>query len=141
MTNDADHPVVLYDGVCGLCNRTVQFILRRDKRGVFRFAALQGPTGETLLRAHGRDARNLQTVYVVLDRGQPTERLLARSAAAQEIARRLGGIYRLALIFNVLPRRWRDALYDFVARRRYRWFGKYDSCPLPQPGDRERFLE
>jgi len=139
--NESPHPVVLYDGVCGLCNRTVRFLLRHDKRGVFRFAALQGPTGAALLRAHGHDPRELQTVYLVLDRGLASERLLSRSAAAQEIARRLGGVYRLAVVFNVLPRRWRDALYDFVARRRYRWFGKYDTCPLPQPGDRERFLD
>ncbi len=136
----ADQPLVLYDGVCGLCNRTVRFVLRRDKRGVFRFAPLQSDLGQELLQRHGRDPRELQTIYVVLERGTSAEHLLNRSAAAQEICRRLGGIWRLCAVFNVLPRSWRDALYDFVARRRYRWFGKYESCPLPRPEERERFL-
>ena len=133
-------PLVLYDGVCGLCNRTVRFVLRRDKRGVFRFAALQSELGQELLRRHGRDPRELQTVYLVLDRGEPTERLLSRSAAAQEICRRLGGIWRVCAVFNILPRSWRDALYDFVARRRYQWFGKYEPCPLPTAEEKGRFL-
>jgi predicted DCC family thiol-disulfide oxidoreductase YuxK len=137
----ANEALVLYDGVCGLCNRTVRFILRRDKRHVFRFAPLQSPLGEALLRAHGHDPRELQTVYLVLDRGEPSERLLSRSAAAQEICRQLGGVWRLCAAFKVLPRRWRDALYDFVARHRYRWFGKYETCPLPTPEERERFVE
>jgi predicted DCC family thiol-disulfide oxidoreductase YuxK len=136
----ADQPLVLYDGVCGLCNRVVRFVLRRDKRGEFRFAPLQSEVGQELLRRHGHDPLQLQTVYLVLERGTPAERLLARSQAAQEICRRLGGIWRLCAVFNVLPRSWRDTLYDFVARRRYRWFGKYDACPLPTAEERERFI-
>ena len=140
------HPVVLYDGVCGLCNRAVRFVLRRDRDGLFRFAPLQGELARAALARHGlappaADSSDPGTLYVVIDAGGRDERLLARSEAVLFILRNLPLYWVAAALFRILPRFLRDALYDFVARRRYRWFGRYDTCPLPRPEDRARFLE
>lgn len=132
--------VVLYDGVCGLCNRLVRFILRRDPGGRFRFAALQSPLGAELLRRHGRDARDLDAVYLLAGYGTPGERLLSRAGAVVRILRSLGGAWRAALILEILPSRLLDAAYDFVAARRYRIFGRAEACLAPPAEFRSRFL-
>jgi predicted DCC family thiol-disulfide oxidoreductase YuxK len=134
------NPIILYDGVCGLCNRLVQFVLKRDKRDRFRFASLQSDLASKVLQRHDRDPHDLDTVYVVVDYAQPTERLLARSDAILFLLRQLGGIWKLALLGNILPRKMRDAVYKLVARNRYRVFGKYESCMLPDPQHRAKFL-
>src|SRR6266550_6041684 len=133
MAFSSSNPIILYDGVCGLCNRLVQFILKRDQRDYFRFASLQSEFASALLQKHGRDPRDLDTVYVVVDYAQPAERLLARSDAILFLLRQLGGIWKLASLANILPRTMRDAIYKLVARNRYRVFGRYDSCLLPEP--------
>jgi predicted DCC family thiol-disulfide oxidoreductase YuxK len=133
--------LILYDGLCGLCNRLNQFILRRDAHDRFRFAALQGALAGDLLRRHGRDARDLDTVFVVKNYGEPGQTLLSKGRAIIFVLRTLGGLWTLAGIFNLLPRRLLDAAYDQIARRRYRWFGRYDACPLPAPGVRQKFLD
>jgi predicted DCC family thiol-disulfide oxidoreductase YuxK len=133
--------LILYDGLCGLCNRLNQFILRRDAHDRFRFAALQGALAGDLLRRHGRDARDLDTVFVVKNYGEPGQTLLSKGRAIIFVLRTLGGLWTLAWIFNLLPRRLLDAAYDQIARRRYRWFGRYDACPLPAPGVRQKFLD
>ena len=136
------HSVLLYDGLCALCNRWVRFILKSDREDVFRFASLQSPLAAQVLLRHGVSTQSLDTVYVVLDFEQPSERLLARSHAAIEVLRQLGPIEKAAATaLLLLPRAIRDAFYDFVARNRYRSFGKYDSCPLPDPEFRSRFLD
>jgi len=137
--NDSN-PVILYDGVCGLCNRLVQFVLKHDKRDRFRFASLQSDLANTLLQRHDRDPHDLDTVYVVIDYTQPTERLLARSDAILFLLKELGGIWKLATAGKALPRTIRDGVYKLVARNRYRVFGKYDSCMLPEPKHRAKFL-
>src|SRR5437660_1316367 len=110
------HWIVLYDGVCGLCNRLVQFILRRDGGGIFRFASLQSPLAGRILARHGADSRDLDTVYVVVDCDEPGESLLARSDAVLLVLARLGGMWGVAgLVLKVLPRAVRDFLYNFVA--------------------------
>ncbi len=136
------HPVLLYDGVCGLCNRLVQFTLRHDHRDTFRFASLQGLTAARILERHGQSPGDLDTFYVVTDLDQPGEHLRARSDAALFVLRELGGAWRvLAAIGGVLPKFLRDSAYKLVARNRYRVFGKFDACPLPDPKDRHKFLE
>jgi predicted DCC family thiol-disulfide oxidoreductase YuxK len=134
------NPVILYDGVCGLCNRLVKFILKRDKRDRFRFASLQSDLASKVLQRHDRDPHDLDTVYVVVDYAQPTEHLLARSDAILFMLRQLGGIWKLALLGNILPRTIRDAAYKLVARNRYRVFGKYESCLVSEPKHRAKFL-
>jgi predicted DCC family thiol-disulfide oxidoreductase YuxK len=136
-------PVVFYDGVCGLCNRTVQFILKRDRRKVFRFAPLQGPLANRILRAHGIDPSGLDTIYVAANCDvSSNERLLARSDAAMFVLREIGGIWRVgADVLGLLPRSVRDWGYDLIARNRYRIFGRYETCPMPSEGVRARFLD
>ncbi len=160
------HPILLYDGVCGLCNRLVQFVLRRDPEGIFRFAALQSGLARLILARHGADARDLDSVYLVVNSEQDDERVLARSDAVIFILRQLGAaelrsagqpgaavptqtksrpglaFWRLAgVLLRFIPRAVRDWGYGVVARNRYRVFGKYDSCPIPSQETRGRFLD
>jgi predicted DCC family thiol-disulfide oxidoreductase YuxK len=134
-------PILLFDGVCGLCDRTVQFVLRHDPEGRFRFAPLQSEFAHAVLERHGRDPGELDTMYLVLDPGTPRERVLAKSDGVLAVLKGLGGAWPLLTIAGLLPRRLRDRAYDVVARNRYRWFGRYDQCPLPRPEVRERFIE
>ena len=130
-----DSPVILFDGVCGLCNWWVSFVLERDKRGRFRFAALQGEAGGELLRSHGLPVDQLDTVVLIAG-----ERAYSKSAAVLEILKRLGFPWSLAAAGAVLPIGVRDGLYDFVARNRYRWFGRTETCRIPTAAERGRFL-
>jgi predicted DCC family thiol-disulfide oxidoreductase YuxK len=137
----AEAPVILYDGVCGLCHRLNRFVLARDPAGRFRFAALQSAPAREILARHGRDPRDLDTLYLVLGHGGRDERLLRKSDAALWILRELGGPWRGASLLRLVPRPVRDLGYDLVARTRYRLFGRYDTCPLPDPRHRARFLD
>ncbi len=132
--------LVLYDGVCGLCNRLVAFLLRHDRRDQFRFAPLQSAIAQTLLCRYGLDPNDFDTVVVLANFRQPSERALTRSQAVLWAVRRLGGIWKFFAIAKILPLPLREELYRFIARRRYRVFGKYDECPLPRPEDRHKFL-
>ena len=133
------HLLVLYDGVCGLCDRSVQFLLRRDRRAVFAFAALQGETAAAIRGRHSR-LEGADSMVLVRDPGGPAEQVLVRSAAALQALGALGGFWRLVSWLRIVPRPLRDAVYDTIAKRRYRWFGKFDSCRLPAPGEAARFL-
>jgi predicted DCC family thiol-disulfide oxidoreductase YuxK len=136
------NPIMLYDGVCGLCNRTVQFVLRHDRDRVFRFAALQSPFATEILRRHRLDPAQTDTVVVVIHSGQPDEKLLCRSDAVVYALRNLAPPWTaLGAVGGVVPRFIRDALYRLVAANRYQLFGKYTACPLPAPGVRDRFLD
>jgi predicted DCC family thiol-disulfide oxidoreductase YuxK len=136
------HPILLYDGVCGLCNRLVQFILRHDREEVFRFAWLQGPMAERILQRHGISSGELDTVYVVMNCDRPEEWLLARSDAVMFVLKELGGRWRVAEFFvRLVPEFLRNAGYNFVARRRYRFFGRSEMCRVPRDLDRSRFLD
>ncbi|HZQ90528.1 MAG TPA: DCC1-like thiol-disulfide oxidoreductase family protein [Terriglobales bacterium] len=141
-SSSVSSPVLLYDGVCALCNRTVRSVLRRDRRRMFRFAALQSGFAASVLSRHQRDPKELSTVVVVLDPGAATEALLTRSEAAIYIGRQLGGFWKaLASLAGAVPRAIRDALYDLVARWRYRVFGRYETCPIPSSEERARFID
>lgn len=135
------NPIVLYDGVCGLCNRLVQFLLKHDRHDRFRFASLQSEFAQSLMTRHGVDPHDLDTVYVVKNYQLSDEALLARSDAILYMLTQLGGIWSLAGAGRVLPRGLRDAVYKIVARNRYRVFGKHESCMLPEPQHRVKFLD
>jgi len=136
------NPVFLYDGVCGLCNRVVQFILRHDPDEEFRFASLQSEFGVRVLERHGANATDLDTVYVVVDYGIVNESLLSRSDAVIFVLRKLGAGWRVVeWLLRCLPPAVRDWLYSRVVRNRYRIFGRYDTCPIPDEGTRVRFLD
>lgn len=132
---ETSHPVVLFDGVCNLCNGSVQFILKRDPQGRFRFASLQSEPGRRLMTEHGLDPDALSSV-VVVEEG----RVWKESSAALRIARHLPGAWKLLGIFTLVPRPLRDAAYRLIARNRYRWFGKMETCWLPTPELKGRFL-
>jgi predicted DCC family thiol-disulfide oxidoreductase YuxK len=131
----ADAPVVLYDGTCGLCDRSVQLILRHDRRGRFRFAALQSDIGRALLEKHGLPVDALDTVVLVED-----GRAWTKSSAALRIARRMDAPWPVLRALTLVPRPVRDFFYDRVAKSRYRIFGRVDACMLPPPEVRARFL-
>jgi predicted DCC family thiol-disulfide oxidoreductase YuxK len=131
--------LLLYDGVCGLCDRTVQFLLARDARGHLAFAPLQGPTAAAARVRLGFPSE-LSTVVLVTNPGTPNERAYLRSDAVLRALEGLGGTWRLAAVLRVVPRALRDPLYELVARHRYRWFGRLGSCRLPSPEQAERFL-
>jgi predicted DCC family thiol-disulfide oxidoreductase YuxK len=136
------NPIILYDGVCGLCNRLVQFLLKHDKQGRLRFAALQSDFADKVLTRHGIDAKDLDTVQVVENYDQPNERVLQKSDAILRAGRELGGFWGASsTVARVVPRALRDLVYRFVATNRYRVFGKYDSCMLPDANQRSRFLD
>jgi len=134
------HPIILYDGVCGLCNRLIQFTLKRDKHSTFRFAALQSTFARDLLTRHSINPDHLDTFYVVTDQGSREERLHSRARAALYVLRVLGGPWRILTVFGVLPTFILDLGYRLVARSRYRLFGKYDHCVIPKPQWKERFI-
>jgi predicted DCC family thiol-disulfide oxidoreductase YuxK len=142
------HPILLYDGVCGLCNRFVQFILRRDSDDQFRFASLQSTLSGRILVRHDVNPGALDTLYVVVNpelagsNGPGSEQLLARSEAAIFVLRRLPGWPGvLAFLLRLMPKFLRDSGYGMVARYRYRIFGRHKTCPLPSAENRERFLD
>jgi predicted DCC family thiol-disulfide oxidoreductase YuxK len=134
-------PVMLYDGVCGFCNKSVQMILKRDRRGTMRFAALQSEFGKAVVERHP-ELRGVDSV-VVLEKADETgrERIFVRSAAALRVAAYLGGFWKLLLALRAVPAPLRDYFYDLFARHRYKLFGKYDSCMLPPPEVRSRFID
>ncbi len=131
--------LVLYDGVCGLCNKLVRFLLSADRRNVLCFAPLQGPTAARLAERHGFGL-DVKTMVYVRHFGLKDERAYLRSDAVLRVLGDVGGVWWLLSGLRVVPRVLRDPVYEFVARNRYRWFGKYDSCPLPSPDQRARFL-
>jgi predicted DCC family thiol-disulfide oxidoreductase YuxK len=130
-------PLLLYDGVCALCNGAVEFVLKRDANGDVRFAPLQGETAARLRKDRPELAGIDSMIWI-----EPSGEILTRSDAALAIARRVGGGWAvLARLSRVVPAAIRDALYDVVARTRYRIFGRYDACPIPPAEHRSRFLD
>ena len=129
-------PLLLYDGECGFCDGTVQFVLRRDPGGALAFATLQGAQGRRLLAEHPALAGVDSVIWVDADGPR------VRTDAVLRLGRYLGGPWALlAALGRLVPRALRDAAYDAFARRRYRWFGRVDACALPAPEERRRFLD
>lgn len=130
-----DQQVILFDGVCNLCNSSINFIIDRDSKKLFRYASLQSDFGEHVKTQFGRSA-DLDSVLLLQG-----DRLLQKSDAALEIARQLDGLWPALAVFKVIPRAIRDAVYSWIARNRYRWFGKQDACRIPTPDLRALFLD
>ena len=128
------HPIVFFDGVCGLCNRFVDIIVASDRDGIFRFAPIQGDTARALLPPLSEVPEAWSMAY--LDEHGIRE----ESDAALEVCRRLGGVWGLLSLARVIPRFIRHPVYCTIARYRYRWFGKKDVCRIPTPEERTRFL-
>ena len=130
------HAVLLFDGLCCLCNRTVHFLLRIDQRAVLHFAALQSNTSKSLLEQVDY-SRPLPDGVVLIYNGK----IYTESAAALKSLQLVGGIWKLVAILRFIPHFIRNPIYRIVARNRYTWFGKYDSCPIPKPEWKHRFLD
>ncbi len=128
------HPILFFDGVCGLCNRFVDFVLRADRRRTLRFAPLQGETARQYGIPRPPDPLDWSLLYL------DEHGLHDQSDATLEVLRRLGGGWRVASLLRLVPRPVRNRAYRFVARRRYRWFGRRPECRVPGPHERERFL-
>ncbi|MGC3786867.1 thiol-disulfide oxidoreductase DCC family protein [Priestia aryabhattai] len=134
--NPSHHPIILFDGVCNLCNGWVQFVIKRDSRALFRFASLQSDTAGTLLRKHNYEHPPLHSVILLMNGNLYTE-----STAILHIVRQLRGPIQLMACFQVVPVFIRNLFYRFIARNRYKWFGKQTSCMLPTPEAKMRFLD
>lgn len=132
---DDTHPIVIFDGVCVMCSGFVGFLLRHDRRGAIRFLAAQTPLGEALYRHFGLKSDDFDT-YVLLENGVAR----TKSDAALRLFARLGFPWSVLCVGRIAPRSWRDAIYDFVARNRFNWFGKRETCYAPSPEERERFI-
>jgi len=137
----AGQHLLLYDGVCGLCDHLVQFVLARDPGGRFDFAPLQSATGRAAVAREGGDPDALTSFYVVRDYRTGHARSLVKARAALFVARSLGLPWSLAAVFGVLPTVVLDWGYDLVAGYRYRVFGRFDQCVLPRPEQRKRFVD
>ena len=128
-------PLLLFDGECSLCSSAVQFVLQHERDAELQFAPLQGAVAQRLLAEHGLDPAALDTLVVIAE-----GRALVRSDAALELARHMGP-WRMLRGLRIVPRSVRDAVYNWIARHRYRWFGKLETCWMPRPQDRERFVD
>jgi len=131
-----EYSIVLFDGVCNFCNRTVNFVIARDVHRRFKFAALQSDAGQRILRERGLPAEGINS-FLLLENGL----MFDRSTAALRVLRRLGGAWSLGYVLVAVPSVVRDAVYNFIAVNRYKWFGQRDSCSVPTPEMRQRFLD
>jgi predicted DCC family thiol-disulfide oxidoreductase YuxK len=130
-----ENGIILFDGVCNFCNTSINAIIRLDKKKYFRFAAIQSETGKHLMNKFGLDPVKFDSVILVDD-----NKAYVFSSAVLNIARKLKSIYQLAYVGILIPRFIRDPLYKWIAKNRYKWFGKKDACMIPSPELRSRFL-
>lgn len=131
-----DKPIILFDGVCNLCNRSVQFVIKRDRKKRFLFASLQGVKGQEVLKRFDLPVNDFNSFILV-----EGDKAYTRSTGALRVLKELGGGWKLLYGFIVLPKFARDAVYNWIARNRYKWYGKRDECMIPTPELRSRFLD
>ncbi|HYD91757.1 MAG TPA: thiol-disulfide oxidoreductase DCC family protein [Flavobacterium sp.] len=131
-----DKKLILFDGVCNLCDATVQFIIKHDKQDVFRFVALQSELGQEIVKYIGVDTSKTDSIILY----EPGRAYYYKAEAAIRIAKELGGIYSLVGVFSVLPNWFSNKIYDYVARNRYKWYGKKEECMIPTPEMKAKFL-
>ena len=131
-----DKKIILFDGVCNLCDATVQFIIKKDKKDVFRFVALQSEIGQEIIQYIGIDISKTDSIILY----EPGNAYYYKAEAAIKIASELGGVYSLMGAFSILPKAVSNAVYDYVARNRYKWYGKKNECMIPTPEMKAKFL-
>ena len=129
--------IILFDGVCNLCNSSVQYVIKHDKKDIFRFVSLQSEVGQKILKHIGISQNSLDSIVLY----EPGKAYYLKSNAALQIAKNLGGIFTYSTLFRIIPTSLRDIIYDFVAKNRYKWYGKQNSCMLPTKELRDKFLE
>lgn len=128
--------IILFDGICNLCNGAITFIIKRDKNDLFRYAPLQSDIGKELAEKHHIDLTKVDSIILVAN-----EKAVAKSTAALRIAQHLSGGWPLLAIFLIIPTFIRNVVYDFIARNRYKWFGKKDACMIPTQELKSKFLD
>ncbi|WP_297692283.1 thiol-disulfide oxidoreductase DCC family protein [uncultured Eudoraea sp.] len=132
-----DKKIILFDGVCNLCNSSIQFVIKHDKKNRYKFAALQSDTAKMLLSQRGIDSSQIDSIILI----DPNTAYYIKSSAALEIGKSFGGGWRLLSIFEWVPRPIRDWIYDLIAKNRYSWFGKQNDCMIPTPELKAKFLD
>jgi len=135
MHKEINKKIVLFDGVCNLCSRSVQFILKKDKKNQFLFGSLQGQTGQEYLKKFNLPADNFNSFILV-----ENDKLYTRSTAALRVLKHLGGGWSFWYALTIVPKFIRDAIYNWIAKNRYAWFGKKEECWLPKPELKAKFL-
>ena len=135
MNFQQQHKIILFDGVCNLCNTSVKIVIRNDKKDCFRFAALQSDIGKDYITKFNIDSTETDSIILI-----DQEKAYVKSTAALYISKSLSGAYPLLFGFIIIPKFIRNWVYDFVARNRYRWYGKKESCMIPTPELRAKFL-
>ncbi len=136
MASEIQHPIVLFDGVCNLCNVAVRFIIKRDKKNLFKFTSLQSAFGQSVLQKFHLSDEPLNS-FILFENGK----VYKRSTAALMVAKQLSGGWPLLYAFMIVPRFIRDAVYNTIANNRYKWFGKKDECWIPTPALQSKFIE
>ncbi|QEE50626.1 DUF393 domain-containing protein [Flavobacterium alkalisoli] len=131
-----DKKIILFDGVCNLCDSTVQFIIKLDKKDIFRFVALQSDLGEEIVNHIGIDRTKTDSIILY----EPGTAYYYKAEAAIKIAAQLGGLFTLMNIFTILPKSVSNSVYDYIAKNRYKWYGKKDECMIPTPEMKTKFL-
>jgi predicted DCC family thiol-disulfide oxidoreductase YuxK len=131
-----DKKIILFDGVCNLCNSSVQYVIKRDKSDIFRFAALQSELGQKIIKHIGIANKNIDSIILY----EPGKAYYYKSSAAIEIAKDLGGVFTFGTVFRIIPTTIRNILYDYIAKNRYKWYGKQESCMIPTPELKAKFL-
>lgn len=131
-----DKKIILFDGVCNLCNSSVQYVIQRDKKDEFRFVALQSELGQKIIKYIGIANTNIDSIILYL----PGIAYYYKSSAVIEIAKSLQGFFNYGMLFRLLPNALRDVVYDYIARNRYKWYGKKESCMIPTPELKAKFL-
>ncbi len=129
--------LVLFDGICNLCNASVKYIIKHDKKNMFCFAALQSDTGKQIINQYKIDTTKTDSILLY----NPTKGIYYKSTAALKIASKLGFPINLMSIFLIFPAFIRNCVYDFIAKNRYKWYGKKESCMIPNPELKSKFLE
>lgn len=129
--------IILFDGVCNLCDSAVQFIIKHDKKDIFRFAALQSDLGQEIIKYIGIDAKNIDSIILY----QPGIAYYYKSEAVLEIVKNLGGIFYLVTLFSIFSTSFNNRIYDYIAKNRYKWYGKKESCMIPTKELQAKFLE
>lgn len=138
MHSSQKNKIILFDGICNLCNNAVQFVIEHDRKDTFRFAALQSTIGKKLMEERGIDSSQVDSIVLI----EPGIAYYTKSTAALKIARSLGGAWGFTARFlGWIPEKIRDRIYDHVAKNRYRWYGKKDACMVPTAALRAKFLE
>jgi len=134
MNTESKHKIILFDGVCNLCNTSVNFVIKNDKKGVFRFAPIQTDFGETILKKYHINTKDTDSIILIDE-----DNHYIKSTAALYIAKELSGAYPLLFCFMIVPKFIRNWIYDLVAKNRYKWFGKKVSCMIPTPELKNKF--